>query len=104
AEKAGFEIIGTSSHAIANILGYEDGENIPFDEMFFIVEKIAKSTSLLVSADIESGYSDDPEIVAENVEKLVDAGVLGINLEDGLTNGNQRTLADISILSEKIKA
>ncbi|WCM40811.1 isocitrate lyase/phosphoenolpyruvate mutase family protein [Flavobacterium sp. CBA20B-1] len=104
AEKAGFQIIGTSSHAIANILGYEDGENIPFEEMFFMVEKIAKSTSLLVSADFESGYSDDPQQVAKNVEKLVDAGVLGINLEDGLTNGKDRSLGAISILTDKIKA
>lgn len=104
AEKAGFQVIGTSSHAIANILGYEDGENIPFEEMFFMVEKIAKSTSLLVSADFESGYSDDPQQVAKNVEKLVDAGILGINLEDGLTNGKNRSLGDISILTDKIKA
>ena len=104
AEKAGFQVIGTSSHAIANILGYEDGENIPFEEMFFMVEKIAKSTSLLVSADFESGYSDDPQQVAKNVEKLVDAGILGINLEDGLTNGSNRSLGDISILADKIKA
>lgn len=104
AEKAGFQVIGTSSHAIANILGYEDGENIPFEEMFFMVEKIAKSTSLLISADFESGYSDDPQQVAKNVEKLVDAGILGINLEDGLTNGNDRSLGDISVLTDKIKA
>ncbi|MEG1022632.1 MAG: isocitrate lyase/phosphoenolpyruvate mutase family protein, partial [Myroides sp.] len=104
AEKAGFQVIGTSSHAIANILGYEDGENIPFEEMFFVVEKITKSTSLLVSADFESGYSDDPQQVAKNVEKLVDAGILGINLEDGLTNGKDRSLGDISVLTDKIKA
>jgi len=104
AEKAGFQVIGTSSHAIANILGYEDGENIPFEEMFFMIEKIAKSTSLLVSADFESGYSDDPQQVAKNVEKLVDAGILGINLEDGLTNGKDRSLGDVSVLTDKIKA
>lgn len=104
AGKAGFQVIGTSSHAIANMLGYEDGENIPFEEMFFVIEKIATSTSLLVSADFESGYSDDPQQVAKNVEKLVDAGILGINLEDGLTNGKDRSLGDISILSDKIKA
>jgi len=104
AEKAGFEVIGTSSHAIANMLGYEDGENIPFQEMFFILDKIVKSTNLFVSADLESGYSDDPFEVASNVEKLVDLGILGINLEDGLTKGNNRSLGETSILSNKIKA
>lgn len=104
AEKTGFQVIGTSSHAIANMLGYEDGEIIPFEEMLYVIEKIVKSTSLLISADFESGYSDDPQQVAQNVEKLVDAGVLGINLEDGLTNGKDRSLGDISILTDKIKA
>lgn len=104
AQEAGFQIMGTSSHAIANMLGYEDGENIPFNEMLFVVEKIAKSTTLLVSADIESGYSDVPDEVAANVEKLINAGVLGINLEDGLTNGKTRTLGDVSVLANKIKA
>ncbi|MEG0916515.1 MAG: isocitrate lyase/phosphoenolpyruvate mutase family protein, partial [Myroides sp.] len=40
----------------------------------------------------------------KNVEKLVDAGILGINLEDGLTNGKDRSLGDISVLTDKIKA
>lgn len=104
AEEAGFKVIGTSSHAIANILGYEDGEVIPFNEMLFIVEKIVKSTKLLVSADIESGYSEDPNQVAENIKKLTDIGILGINLEDGLTQGKSRTIGDVSILESKIKA
>lgn len=104
AEKAGLQVIGTSSHAIANILGFEDGEVIPFDEMFFIIEKIAKSTSLLISSDIEAGYSENPEEVAKNVEKLVNIGVVGINLEDGLTHGKTRSLGNENILADKIKS
>lgn len=104
AEKAGFQVIGTSSHAIANMLGYEDGEIIPFEEMFRIVHKIVKSTALLVSADIESGYTDDPELLNNYAEQLADAGVLGINLEDGLTSGSQRRLGDASLLARKIKS
>jgi len=104
AEKAGFEVIGTSSHAIANMLGYEDGEIIPFEEMFGIIQKIVKSTSLLVSADIESGYTDNPELLNRYMEQLADAGVLGVNLEDGLTNGSERKLGDVSVLAAKIKS
>src|SRR5690554_3009994 len=104
AEKAGLKVMGTSSHAIANMLGYEDGEVIPFNEMFFVIEKIAKASSLLVSCDIEAGYSDEPNEVAENVKKLVDIGVVGINLEDGLTKGKDRKLGEISVLAEKIRA
>lgn len=104
AEKAGLQVMGTSSHAIANMLGYEDGEVIPFDEMYFIIEKIAKATNMLVSCDIEAGYSDNADEVAKNVEKLVAIGVVGINLEDGLTHGKERTLGDTKILADKIKA
>lgn len=104
AEKAGLEVMGTSSHAIANMLGYEDGEVLPFEEMFFIVKKIAKSSSLLVSCDIEAGYSNNPLEVAQNIEKLVSAGIVGINLEDGLTQGKERHLGDPEILTAKIKA
>lgn len=104
AEKAGLQVMGTSSHAIANMLGYEDGEVIPFDEMYFIIEKIAKATNMLVSCDIEAGYSNNAHEVAKNVEKLVNIGVVGINLEDGLTHGKERTLGDTKILADKIKA
>src|SRR5690554_5272966 len=104
AEKSGLEVMGTSSHAIANMLGYEDGEVIPFEEMFFIIKKIAKSSSLLVSCDIEAGYSDDAVEVAKNIEKLVSAGMVGINIEDGLTQGKERHLGDPEILAAKIKA
>lgn len=104
AEKAGLKVVGTSSHPIADTLGYKDGEEIPFDEVFYIIERIVKSTDLLVSSDIEAGYSDNPEEVANNVSRLVSIGVVGINLEDGLTGGEDRTLGEISVLVNKIRA
>src|SRR5690554_7020170 len=103
AEKAGLEVMGTSSHAIANMLGYEDGEVIPFEEMFFIIKKIAKSSSLLVSCDIEAGYSDDAVEVAQNIEKLVSAGVVGINIEDGLTQGKERDRKSTRLNSSHVR-
>lgn len=103
AEEAGFRAIGTSSHAIANVLGYEDGENMSFYEMLYMIERIAKSTDLLVSADIESGFTDDLSQLAENVEKLIDAGVVGINLEDGDVSTGERKLQNEKILADKIK-
>ena len=104
AEKAGFLAIGTSSHAIANMLGYEDGQNIPFDEMLFVIERIKKSVNIEISADIESGFTEDLETLNQYIEKLVDIGIVGINLEDGNTDDKKRKLADSSILSNKIKS
>jgi 2-methylisocitrate lyase-like PEP mutase family enzyme len=104
AEKAGFEAIGTSSHAIANMLGYEDGQNIPFDEMFLIIQRIKKTVKIEVSADIESGFTEDLNQLNTYIEKLVDAGIVGINLEDGNTDSDSRKLADASVLESKIKS
>ncbi|MGV0754500.1 isocitrate lyase/PEP mutase family protein [Empedobacter brevis] len=104
AEEAGFLAVGTSSHAIANMLGYEDGQNISFYEMLYIIERISKSTSLLVSADIESGFTEDLEALNDYIEKLVDVGVVGINLEDGNTDEEKRKLSNQLVLETKIKS
>ncbi|QQT24643.1 isocitrate lyase/phosphoenolpyruvate mutase family protein [Sphingobacterium spiritivorum] len=104
AEKAGFAALGSSSHAIANLLGYEDGENIAFEELFFIVERIVKAVKIPVSVDFEAGYANDPATVAKYVKKLSDIGVAGINLEDGQVENGKRSLGSSQLLADKIKA
>ena len=81
-EKAGFEAIGTSSGAIADSLGYPDGEKIPFSELLYIVQRIKASTNIPLSVDMERGYSDDLNVLNDNIQKLLDIGVSGINMED----------------------
>lgn len=104
AQDSGFQALGTSSHAMANLLGYEDGENISVDEILFLVERIVKSVDIPISVDFESGYSDNPEQVARHVKQLIDTGVVGINLEDGKVIKGTRQLQPISLLVEKIQA
>ena len=104
AENAGFQALGSSSHAIANLLGYEDGEQISVDELLFMVERIVKVVKIPVSVDFEAGYSDKPEVVAQNVKKLIDLGVAGINLEDGKVVKGVRKLSKSAILADKIQA
>jgi 2-methylisocitrate lyase-like PEP mutase family enzyme len=82
AENSGFKAVATSSGAIAESLGYKDGENIPFTELLYIVQRINASISIPLSVDMERGYTDDPEVLNEHVQKLIDSGVAGINLED----------------------
>jgi 2-methylisocitrate lyase-like PEP mutase family enzyme len=81
-EQNGFDAIGTSSGAIAESLGYPDGENIPFTELLYMVKRIRASTSLPLSVDFERGYTNDLNALSDNIQMLIDAGVVGINLED----------------------
>jgi 2-methylisocitrate lyase-like PEP mutase family enzyme len=81
-EKNGYEAVATSSGAIADSLGYEDGEKIPFAELLYIVQRIKSSTSIPLSVDLERGYADDLNDLNANIQKLIDLGVVGINLED----------------------
>ena len=81
-EQNGYEAIATSSGAISNSLGYEDGEKIPFSELLYIVQRIKSCTNVPLSVDLEKGYSDNISELIENIQRLVDIGVAGINLED----------------------
>lgn len=104
AENAGYKALGSSSHAIANAMGYEDGEEISFEELLFVLQTIVKAVKIPLSVDFEAGYSDDPKQVAKMVKKLEDIGVVGINLEDGKVVKGKRKLVDPKILVSKIKA
>ena len=74
----GTRALATASHSIAASRGYQDGENIPVDEMLEEVRRIAAATSLPVSADLEGGYGNAPE----TVRRAIAAGVVGANIED----------------------
>lgn len=81
-ESAGAKAIATSSGAVSWGLGYADGGNSPFEKVFSLAENILRVISLPLSVDVENGYSDDPKAAAQNVKRLVDIGIAGINIED----------------------
>jgi 2-methylisocitrate lyase-like PEP mutase family enzyme len=88
AEQLGFKALGTSSAAMAKMLGYPDGEKIPFAHIRLLTSRILEHVSVPVSVDLEAGYSRDPVIIAQHICELADLGVVGINLEDSVvTNG-----------------
>ncbi|MFF8030417.1 isocitrate lyase/phosphoenolpyruvate mutase family protein [Streptomyces sp. NPDC016626] len=76
--EAGFPALATPSAGVAASLGHEDGRT-PADEMFAAVARITRAVDVPVSADIEGGYGLAPE---ELVERLLEAGAAGCNLED----------------------
>ncbi len=102
-EAAGFEAVGTSSAGIAAASGVPDGEHLSRDEMLAVVGRIAESVRIPVSADVEAGYGETPEEVAETVRKTIEAGAVGINLEDG-TDSAEGPLVDTARHAEKIRA
>ncbi|WP_374936742.1 isocitrate lyase/phosphoenolpyruvate mutase family protein [Streptomyces sp. Ru71] len=75
---AGFPALATPSAGVAASLGYADGQT-PADEMFAAVARIARAVDVPVSADVEGGYGLAPK---ELVERLLEAGAVGCNLED----------------------
>ena len=77
-EDAGFGALATSSGAVALTLGYRDGQT-PGAEMLSAVARIARSVSVPVTADVETGYGLSP---GELVGRLTGAGIAGCNLED----------------------
>ena len=80
---AGARAVATSSAAVAWSHGYPDGNLLPVDRLAATLECVVAAVSVPVTADIEGGYSDDPAEVADTVARLIDVGVVGVNLEDG---------------------
>jgi 2-methylisocitrate lyase-like PEP mutase family enzyme len=78
---AGFLALATSSGASAAALGKRDGE-LTRDEVLAHVRSVAAATDLPLSADLESGFGDDPETVAETIRLAAEAGAIGGSIED----------------------
>jgi len=82
--RRGFAAIATTSGGMAWSLGYADGECVPLTEVLAAVARIVRVVDLPLSVDFESGYGDTPQAVGVNVRAVIDAGAVGINLEDSL--------------------
>lgn len=90
---AGFDAVATTSGGVAWALGYPDGEHTPWAEVVAATARIVRSAQVPVTADIEAGYGATPSEVAAHVAEIIQAGVVGINLEDGL-HGPMRSIED----------
>ena len=102
-EDAGFGAIATTSAGIAFSLGYPDGQRISREEMLARVGRIARAVRVPVTADVEAGYGDRPEDAALTAREAIEAGAVGMNLEDG-TGDPEHPLVDLSLQLEKIRA
>lgn len=82
-ESLGAPAIATTSAAVAWAHGYPDGDALPPALVASTAQAIVRAVRIPVSVDFEGGFSSDPAEVAALAARLVDAGVVGINLEDG---------------------
>ncbi|MFF7654926.1 isocitrate lyase/phosphoenolpyruvate mutase family protein [Streptomyces sp. NPDC007983] len=95
---AGFPALATPSAGIAASLGYQDGRT-PAEEMFAAVARIVRAVEVPVSADLESGYGLDAK---ELVERLLETGAVGCNLED--SDAQTKQLADPREQADRLAA
>ena len=86
--RAGARAIATSSAAAANALGYADGQHLTRRQMLASVAAIAGAVDLPVTADMEAGYGDAPDAAAETARGVIEAGAVGLNLEDTADDGD----------------
>jgi 2-methylisocitrate lyase-like PEP mutase family enzyme len=100
-QKAGAAAVATTSSAVAESLGFPDGEAIPADEMLAAVGRIAAAVEVPVTADLEAGYGLDAE---DLIAGLLQAGAVGLNLEDTDRAGGAPVLGDLEPAAGRIAA
>jgi 2-methylisocitrate lyase-like PEP mutase family enzyme len=101
--KAGARAIATTSAGIAATLGYADGQKVPPQLMMEAVARIARVVDVPVTADIESGYADSPKQLRESIRAVINAGAVGVNLEDATGDSSQPLFA-VNQQIERIRA
>jgi 2-methylisocitrate lyase-like PEP mutase family enzyme len=93
-EVAGFAAIGTSSAAVANALGVQDGDCLDVSAHLAAVARITAVVSVPVSVDFESGYAADSAKLGRNIARLATTGAAGYNLEDTRIKGELYSIAE----------
>jgi 2-methylisocitrate lyase-like PEP mutase family enzyme len=81
-EHCGLPAIATSSAAMANALGFPDGQYIPWPQMLEAVARVCRAVKVPVTADIESGFAPDVTALETSITQIIQAGAVGVNLED----------------------
>lgn len=78
---AGFQALTVGSHPLADSRGQADNEGMSLDDALDGIRRVTGAVDVPVSADMESGYDTEP---AELVERVLEAGIAGINIEDSV--------------------
>ena len=103
-QDVGAQAVGTTSGGVAYTLGLPDGEAITRDAMLEAVARIAGCLSIPVTADVEAGYGPNPEDVGATVRGVIDAGGVGVNLEDSVKTAEGVSLREVDDMAARIRA
>ena len=87
AESAGFQGLTVGSHPVGDALGPGDGEAMNFNDYMRATKRIVTAVDLPVSVDVESGYG---MAATELVQRVLETGAVGINIEDTVRRENGR--------------
>src|SRR3984885_1546071 len=101
-ERLEFPAIATTSAGIANTLGYADSQQITSVEMLRVVSHIAHAVNIPVTADMEAGYATSAVQMHQVALQLIEAGAVGLNLEDG--EDDEARVSETQAHVEKIQA
>jgi len=82
--RAGAPALATTSAGVAWTMGHRDGERLAFADLLRTVANICRVVERPISVDLEHGYAVDAAAVARNAAALIDAGAIGVNIEDGI--------------------
>jgi 2-methylisocitrate lyase-like PEP mutase family enzyme len=95
-ESLGAKAIATTSAGLAWSNGYPDGNVLPEDQLIAAIRAIARVIRVPLTVDIEAGCADGPDVVAALIARILNVGVVGINIEDGA--------GSVELLCKKISA
>ena len=82
-ESLGARAMATTSAGVAWALGYPDGDALPLDLLVAAVAGMTRVIKVPLTIDMEGGYGKTPKAVGTAVGKVIDAGAIGMNIEDG---------------------
>src|SRR5262245_7195500 len=102
-EEIGFPAVATTSAGVAATLGYPEGQRVSRGEMLEVVARVARAVQVPVTADMEAGYGTTPEEMADTALALIEAGAVGLNLED-VTGEDESSQVELELQIENIRA
>jgi 2-methylisocitrate lyase-like PEP mutase family enzyme len=90
----GVRALATTSAGMAAAHGLPDGELLGLDHLLAALTQLVRAVALPVTVDLETGYGNTPDEVADSVASVIDAGAVGVNLEDGVPGRAELRPAD----------